>query len=448
VLSRAAIEALVALGERALPEAERAFHRVDQSPAVRRRLLRVYETIDGARANALLVEKLAFPDEAVRSHALAALARTGHRAEGPEALVVTRAIAELVARTAWNMSAVLDLGRDERLSAVVRALEEEIGAARANLLLLLALVHDPWAIGLVRENLEHGASEATVYALEILDLVLAEDVKQLAFPLLEGLTYSQTLRRLEASCPRHRMEPLARLRAIVNREYDRVGSWTRACALQAIGPLAGEVTPDLVACLYHPHPLMQDAAALTIRELDPAAWARQRERLPYEGRTRLLYVSGPDGTFAHWSTRSAFGRACLLRQLPHFAGLPSPVLVRLALASEDLVLNQRRRLPSPRAPRESFYVNVEGETVLTGTPPRPVPLMSLIGFGPGASPLEVCQPARFLCLEPDPLFEVAAEHVSLIPALQRAERQLFEESPATPERVPAEAAGECAAVGA
>ena len=431
MLSRPAIDALVALGERALPEAEKAFNRADQQPAVRQRLLRVFETVDGAKANALLVDKLAFPDEEVRASALAALARTGHHADEAQAAVVTRAIEALVARSAWNMSAVLDLGEDERLAPVVRALDEEIESARANLFHLLALIHDPWAIRLVRENLESGSSETTVYALEILDLVLPEELKQLAFPLLEGLTYSQTLRRLEAACPRHRMAPLERLSAIVNREFDRVGSWTRACALEAMGRVSGAVVPDLVASLFHSQPMMQEVAALTIRQLDPQAFAHHRARLAFEIRERLDYVMGPDGTLGHWNSRSAFGRAQLLRGLPAFHGLPSMAIVRLALASDDLFLNQRRRLPSPRAPRESFYVNVEGEIVLTegttGNPRRVLPLLSLIGFGPGARAIEVCEPARFLRIDPDPLFELAAEHVELIPFLQRAESQVFEE---------------------
>jgi hypothetical protein len=337
---------------------------------------------------------------------------------------------------------VLDLGGEEGLAPVVHALEEEIEAARSTLFLLLGLLHDPSTIGLVRENLESGSSETTVYALEILELLLAEELKQLVFPLLEGLGYAQALRRLDPIYPRHRMAVQERLSAIVNREFDRVWSWTRACALEALGRLAGSGTADLVASLYHPHPLMQDAAAWTLRQLDPRAYARHHARLPFMARERLDYVMGPDGGLAHFSSRSVLGRTRLLRELPAFASLPSWAFVRLALASEELVLNQRRRIPSPRAPRESFYVAVDGEVVQADAPggPRPVPLLSLIGFGPESSRLEVCQPARFVRIDPDPLYELAAEHVALIPALQRAERQVFDmpaaAAPSRPEPAP------------
>lgn len=430
VLSRPAIEALLAVGERVLPEAERAFHRPDQQPVVRQRLLRVYETMDGARANALLVEKLDFPDEAVRSHALAALVRGGYRVEGPQAATVARAIESLVGRSAWNMAAVLDLGEDPRLVPVVHALEEEIESARTNLFQMLSLVHDPWAIGLVRENLERGSKETSVYALEILDLVLPEEMKPLVFPILEDLGYAQALRRLEAVCPRHRMAPPDRLAAIINREYDRIGGWTRICAIEALGSLSGAVVPELVATLFHPEPLIQDAAAFSLRQLDPDAYARHRTRLDYAARARLDYVMGPDDTRAHWSSRSALGRSRLLKELPVFTHLPSASIVRLALASDDLVLNERRRLPSPRAPRESFYLNLDGVVALISEPPSPaLPHRSLIGFGADGRAVEVRQAARFVRIDPDPLFELAAEHVELIRELQRAEAQQFETAP-------------------
>ena len=39
--------------------------------------------------------------------------------------------------------------------------------------------------------------------------------------------------------------------------------------------------------------------------------------------------------------------------------------------------------------------------------------MSLIAFGPGARTIEIRQPARFVRIDPDPLFELAAEKVAL-----------------------------------
>jgi hypothetical protein len=57
----------------------------------------------------------------------------------------------------------------------------------------------------------------------------------------------------------------------------------------------------------------------------------------------------------------------------------------------------------------------------------------LIAFGPGARPLEILQTSRFIRLDPNLLFELAAEYVELIPALLRAEKQLYEVGAGTQE---------------
>ncbi len=428
VLSGTAAASLVALGERTLPDAERAFNKADQTARVRQRILEIYEAVGGPKAQALLANKLGFPDESVRAQALVALSRTGYQADAAMAPLVNRAIETLVGRSAWNMSAVLDLGDDSQLAPVVRALDEEIEASRSRLFELLSLVHDPWAIGIVRESIESGSSERTVYALEILDLLVSDELKHLVFPLVEGLSYPQVLRRLEAAYPRHRLDRLERLSLIVNRDYDKIDTWTRACALAALGELGGAEVPDLVASLYHPDPLMHELAAFTLLRQDAQVFTRHQAKLSYDARERLAYVLGPDGTMANWDSRSVYGRVQLLRGLPVFSSLPSAALVRLARAAEELVLNPRRRLPSPRAPQESFYVNVDGAQALSdgGASRRTLPRMSLIAFGPGARSIEVVDTSRFVRIDPDQLFELSTEHVVLIPALLRARQQIFD----------------------
>jgi HEAT repeat protein len=434
VLSSTAAAALVGLGERVLPEAERAFNKPDQSPRVRQRILEVYEAVGGASAAALLAAKLDFPHQAVRAQALQALSRSRYHADALTAPTVARAVEGLVGQVAWDMSAVLDLGDEPRTAPVVRALEEEIDRARARLLELLSLLHDPWAIGLVREGMEGGSSEKTVYALEILDLLLSEELKPLVFPVVEGLPYAQALRRLEAAFPRHRMEAAERLSLIVNRPYDRIGSWTRACALVAEAELSPAVPADLPASLHHPDPLMSELAALTLRRKDPDACARHLETLGYEARARVGHVLGPDGTLAHWDSRSVFGRACLLGGLPPLASLPKAALVRLARASEEVVLNPGRRVPSPRAPRESFYVNVDGAQLLHGQgPSRPLPARSLLAFGPGAGSVEVVETTRLLRIDPDAVFDLAVEHVGLVPALLDARQHRLADAGTSPD---------------
>jgi hypothetical protein len=278
---------------------------------------------------------------------------------------------------------------------------------------------------LVKENIESGSSEAIVYALEIMDLLISPELKPLVFPVLEDLPYAHVLKKLDSTFPRQRLDRHERLSAIVNREYDKIGIWTRTCAVQAIGELASEIVPDLLASIHHPNPIIHEVAARSIVALDSKAYARQRKKLPYDIRERLETVIGRNGEMVNWESRSIFGRVELLRNISSFSTLSSEALVKLASTSEERVLKPGRRLPSQKEPKDSVYVFLDGEAAFTEGG-NTVPRLGLIAFGPGASPLEISETSRFIRLDPHQLFELAGEYVELIPALLRAQKQLCE----------------------
>jgi ATP:ADP antiporter, AAA family len=419
-----AASALVRIGGPAVGEIARAFGRDDVDPAMRHRSLAICEAIGGAEASSLLVGKLGFPDRNVRRRALASLVRLAHRVTPVEVPMVERAVEDVVRATAWDMAVALDLGRDQALTEVREALEAEIEESRAWLLDLLSLLYDPGAIAVVKESLASGSSRSTVYALEILDLLLAPGLKPLVFPMLEDQTYGQTLKRLEAFVPRQRMSPQDALGAIANREFDRIGLWTRVVAIETLGKVAPGVARDLVASLFHPEPMVQEVAALGIVARNRAAWETHRTRLGFEVRDRLDAVVGRPGEEDLSGSRSVFGRTRLLRTVPAFSKLPAETLVALAESSEERILKEGQRLPNPREPRDSFYILLNGELTVVGSPSSRFENLTFFGTLPGALPVEGRTPCRLVRLEPTRLFELSAENPALIPGLLEASRLL------------------------
>jgi len=233
-----------------------------------------------ARLLSALSEKLDLPDRAAQS----AAARLSHDQEE----AVKRRIESIVETVAWDTAALLDLAEGPTLEAVRAALALDCEDARRRLFELLSQLYDAGAVQLVRESLAGGSREAVVYALEILDLLLAPDLKAIVLPVLEDLPPGQRLSRLDAFAPQRRLAPADRLSALLHREHGAVGASTRVCALEALGALsAGTVREDLLANLFHPDPLLQEAAAEAIFRIDPAAYERATHRLPAGDKARL-----------------------------------------------------------------------------------------------------------------------------------------------------------------
>jgi len=210
---------------------------------------------------------------------------------------VRRRIEELAERIAWDMAALLDLEREPVTAAACRSLTLDLAAKRRALFDLLAQLYDPMVIEQVRRSLAEAGGGASVYALEILDVLMSPDLKALVLPLLEAMLEearpAAALARLETIAPQQRLAPLERLGELLHREPGSVGPGTRACALAALGDLAGEVRADLVAYLFHPEQSLQEEAARAIHRIDPAAFALHLRKLPAADRERLGRATEP-----------------------------------------------------------------------------------------------------------------------------------------------------------
>jgi hypothetical protein len=404
-LTGAATAAVVQLGEEAIPELETAFGRA-ASPRERIRILRLAQRIGGPRAQQLLLTKLAFPDRTIQAQALLSLAALEFRAAGEQREPVARRIEDMVENAAWNTAALLDLGTDPSLAAVRAALQADLRSAHRILYSSLSLLYDPQAIRLVQENLAGGDREAAVYALEVLDLLVSSDLKPILLPLFEGLAPAQTLRRLEPFAPQSKLAPAERLCAIVQRERGTVSTWTRICALQALGAVSRQVPAELAATLHHSDPLLQEAAAEAVYRISPEEYARYAQHLPPERRLALDRIVGAAGA-AGGEARilSGFARALRCQSCPQLSALPRAVLLDMGDLAEEHRLAAGEEHGQGESP--SLYLVVEGALEPSGE--------ALLGSRD--APVRALEPSRVLRLESERLCELIGDHNRLLPRL-------------------------------
>jgi HEAT repeat protein len=421
----AAAAALAAIGAPALNDLERAFGQAEQSSAVRRRILRVYRDIGGPDAMALLVARLDAADRTVRRLAIELLVGAGHRATPAQVPLVERAVEMLVRDMVWNIGVLAALEGDGQAADVRAALESETAEGRRGLFDLLSVLYDPGSVRAVREIVETGSPQAMVPALEILDLLLSPVLKPFVFPLLEGQSYAAVVRKLDALVPRHHYTPFEALRALVSREYGRIGLWTRALALDRLGRAGAGLPADLIAFLFHPESLMREVAALRIAARDRAAWETHRKRLRVDIREALNAVVG-SGDGAASPEVSIFGRAQLLRRVVSLAVLPPDHLLQLAGWSEARTLVAGQRLPTARDPQSALFVTLDREVALRAQDGASivVPAFTAFTFEPGTPPAEIAGDSLLVRIDPAAVFDVAAEEPELIAGLVRAGEEL------------------------
>jgi hypothetical protein len=328
----------------------------------------------------------------------------------------------LVRDMAWNMNVVLALQGDKQFDEVRDALEAELAESRRWLFDLLSFLYDPAAIKGVSEITAGGSPQATVYALEILDLLVSPVLKPYVFAVVEGQSHLAVVRKLETLVTREHMTPYEALRALVRRDYGRIGMWTRALALDRLGRSGDTIAPDVVAFLFHPDQMLREVAAMRIAGRDKQAWIAHRKRLAFDVRESLDAVVAAGDADADADAHSVFGRTTLLAYVPGFGALAPEDRIALAASSELRGLQPGQRLPAARDPQYAFFVTLSGEVVLRGDDGSLLRLspLTLFTFVPGAPPVEAMTEALVVRLEPTLLFELAAEVPAILPGLLQA----------------------------
>jgi hypothetical protein len=173
-------------------------------------------------------------------------------------------------QAAWNIAA-LGSGRSGKVSTeLLVALEVEVKQSLDLIYRVLALLYDKQSILQVRENLESGTVEGPGFAMELLDLFIAEETKPYLFPILDDLEPEEKMRQLENFYPVEKLDVPSLLVSIINRDYNQLGLWTKACALRFIREIKEWTLDDhLVAQLFHPSKLVKQDALLLAHQINP-----------------------------------------------------------------------------------------------------------------------------------------------------------------------------------
>jgi AAA family ATP:ADP antiporter len=235
----AAVSALVAGGEAVVPYLEAAFAENGQSREALIRIAQICGRVRGDRAIALLQDNVDFPDADVRYQVLVSLSLCGYRPQDKDVPNVEQKIHEEVANAAWTLAALGDMGDDEPLSLLKAALNRKLERHRDQLFLLLSFIYDAQSVMIARDTLylARGSGEKRAYALEMIDTLISQELKEILLPLLDDLSLAERLYRLSDPFPQQSLGQIQRLQEIIIRSDMGLTSWIKACTLWALARL-------------------------------------------------------------------------------------------------------------------------------------------------------------------------------------------------------------------
>jgi AAA family ATP:ADP antiporter len=187
---------------------------------------------------------------------------------------------DLIGLITWNLSAKLSLER-ERDNFMLDKINNEIYRWTEFLFNILSVTYNPGYIARIREALASETMESVSYAFELMDLDVSELVKPKLISLFDVAPERDKLDSLFQFFPGEIPGRRKLLEDIINRDYNLISLWTKACALRSIDKIEGEeMAESVTALLFSPEEIIQEETANLIGRSNPELYFSASGRIP------------------------------------------------------------------------------------------------------------------------------------------------------------------------
>jgi ATP:ADP antiporter, AAA family len=277
--SRDSFEALYKMGLESVDSLEQVFYRTGNDNRQLVRIIRLMGSIGGNKALKYLFPKLHHPSREVGIEATKQLkANNFHASEDDYS--VPQALKSAIGIAAWNIAILQDLRDEEASDLLVSAIQEELEDSVNHVYNLLSLMYDRQSIEHIRQTLS-SEGESAGYALELLDLIVAEDIKPILFPLFDDVSGTEKVKQLQDFFSLEKRDLPTALKDLLNRDRNFISLWTKACVLCELKRFSiPQIDDDIIALLFHPETLIYQLTAQLIAEVDRTKLDKVLDRLP------------------------------------------------------------------------------------------------------------------------------------------------------------------------
>lgn len=331
-----AYEAILAYGEEALPQVDQFFYKSGLNQKVQLQIIKLYGVIAGKQSIRFLLNKLNYFNHEIVIETCRSLNKCGYFAETQEEKAqLNHLLIENIRINAWNINILINIRDTETYSLILKAIEYEIKKNYENIFLILSIAYNPQSVLHVKENLELETAEGISFALELLDMFIDEEVKNLLFISFEDIPDAERVKRFQDHFPLDRMETVQLLNALINRDLNWIGRWVKAIAINSLSSIEDlSLSKDIVAHLFNNDKLLSELAAKVINKNDPKFYLSCLERLDIKKRNSLIKIlksKEPDNLLYH--------NVIFLKKIQPFDIIEDQILLEITEEAKEIKMN-------------------------------------------------------------------------------------------------------------
>jgi hypothetical protein len=265
-----AFEALVKIGEPALPFMEQIFLLPEADNTLLSRIVRIYGKIGSPNAIEFLLTKVENQNRTIARQALLALREAKFQSTPGNINRILNDIVRLINIMSWNFSAYASITKYNQFRLLKDAINTEIEDNYNTLYHFLALAYNSTSIGNIRNMLIEGSDTDISFAIELLDQIVNEEIKQVFFPVVENISVNERYKQLQYFFPAIKETPENIIQDIITRDFNQLSLYVKACAITSILNLKKRtINAEIIASIFHPSQLISESAAYILEQIEP-----------------------------------------------------------------------------------------------------------------------------------------------------------------------------------
>ena len=130
------------------------------------------------------------------------------------------------------MNVIISLDTELRHYELLKiALERELSTNFVRVFSILKLLYDKKSVLYVQENLLSGTPESIGFAMELMELFIAEDLKPKLFPLFEDIPRTNKVKKLEDHFPIEHVDTENCIQVILSQDITEISAWAKCIAM-------------------------------------------------------------------------------------------------------------------------------------------------------------------------------------------------------------------------
>jgi hypothetical protein len=270
---------LLQMGSNSVKHLIQMFYKTDISLVTQLALIEVIGKYKTPETIHFLLDNISNHRKEIKEKSIACLKQLEYQPSEKELPKMFHPITDASQTVAWDISALASLDASYDDHPLKKAIHSEFLHHQQLLIDLLSITYDSKSVKNVQDYLSSETAEGISYGLELFDLFLSEEIKPMILTVFEDLPLTEKTKLFENFFPVEVTTPQELLLNIINRDPNLICKETKRTALLEYTHLFKEITDDLIAQLFSPVPELQQTAAHTINQIQPAKIKQYKPRM-------------------------------------------------------------------------------------------------------------------------------------------------------------------------